>query len=206
MKHQLICNVCGRKFQEFVQMDTCLDCVKHPISTVTIRTGEALWQSVAPAAARCQDDGRKPGIHTIYNDPKAYCYPKIGLWIVGPARVGKTWLAYRCLRTFARIGLSIKVLKTAELNGATETVESLRDLKTVGALLVDDFDKALFNERNTQLLFAIIDARGEAGLRTIITANRQMMKVPELLPPALQRFSDSFVGRFQEQYKEVIYK
>ena len=117
-----------------------------------------MWQSVAPAAVECHDDGRNPGIHALYNDPKAFCASKVGLWIAGPSRVGKTWLAYRCLRTFARTGKSIKVLKAAELNGMTETAESLRELKSVGTLLVDDFDKTLFNERNTQLLFAIIDA------------------------------------------------
>ena len=104
--NKLICNVCGRKFQERVPMDTCRDCVKHPISPVTISTGEAMWQSIAPAAVKCHDDGRKPGIHAIYNDPKAFCASKVGLWIAGPSRVGKTWLAYRCLRTFARTGKS----------------------------------------------------------------------------------------------------
>jgi len=205
-KLKLTCSNCSARFLEWSKKELCWNCRPHQVGQATIANGEATWQSLAPAAVKCQDDLRKPDANRIFNDLAAFCSPKSGLFISGPSRAGKTWLAWRTLRVQARAGWTIAELRACDLHGPTESAERIRELKLVGTLLVDDIDKAVFNERNTQLLFSIIDSRVNSRLPTIITSNVRISGFADLIPPNMQRFAPSFIGRFNEQYKEIVFK
>lgn len=197
---KLTCVKCGGRFQYARQIPLCMACQPPPPSVIA--TGEANWQALAPESAKVQDDLRKPGANAIFNDFSGFCAPMRGLWITGPSRAGKTWLAWRVLRVQSRLGRSIACIKAVGFNHHMDT-ERLNEFKKCAVLLIDDIDKVLMHEKNIALLYEVIDCRVENHRQIIATSNTKMALWSQAIPGELSRFTTAFDGRLKENLKEV---
>ena len=198
---KLTCEKCGGKFQYARQIPLCMGCQPPPPSVIA--TGEANWQALAPASAKVQDDLRKPGANAVFNDFARFCAPKLGLWMTGPSRAGKTWLAWRVLRVQARLGKSIMCLKAVGFNYQSVDVEKLNEFKKCSVLLIDDIDKIFMSEKNIAMIYEVIDCRVENHKPIIVTSNTKMGIWSQALPGDMARFSAAFDGRLKEALKEI---
>jgi DNA replication protein DnaC len=113
-------------------------------------------------------------------------WEKRGLYLVGGAGVGKTYLAAtaawaRLLRVEEISWCSVAQLM-GNLNrafGDRERRDALSVLLGDGPLVLDDFDKVKPSEFGTQQIFTAIDSRVQAGVPLIVTANLRLGEVVE---------------------------
>lgn len=95
-------------------------------------------------------------------------------WLMGPEGVGKTYLARCVLNAALERGLSAAEVSAFELNRRAERFGLEALLKRwcgVDVLLLEDLDKARWDEDGIEYLWYILDRRSAAQRRLIITAN-----------------------------------
>lgn len=144
---------------------------------------EEKWQRVIKSAAV-----------SYAADPRGWFY------IGGQSGGGKTHLCLaickelarkRMFVTFCRWREDIWLLNDRSFENAEERMRRLGALKTAGTLFIDDFLKGQAGIPEKQIAFEIIDARYQAGRRTIISSEYSLQHVTE-------RFDEAIGGRLIE--------
>lgn len=109
-----------------------------------------------------------------------------GIWILGPAGVGKTHLAQGLGHEAVRRGYDVLLLKTGvllnHLNGGRADGSYERRLLNIlrpDVLILDDFGLKPMRPPGSEDLYEVIDGRYQRGA-TILTTNRDVSEWPEL--------------------------
>jgi len=110
------------------------------------------------------------------------------IWACGPPGVGKSWLSYCILNRTLNNGYMSMAISGPSLSALGRSYHSERDrvlnmTKHVQALLIDDIDKARWQEDGITLLWEVLDARQRSRKQTIITSNQ----APEEFIKALRK-------------------
>lgn len=116
-----------------------------------------------------------------------------GLFISGPVGTGKTHIAASIANELLNAGIqvicmtSIDLLAKIRATYKTETGnddEVIQTFKTAELLIIDDLGKEKATEWSTQTIYAIINARYESELPTIITTNYGLNELYKRLSPS----------------------
>ena len=97
------------------------------------------------------------------------------VWFYGPPGLGKTYMARCLLKRSAENGRSIAEVPAAKWLQKSpkweENTPFLAALKTVGVLLIEDVDKAIWTVEGINAFWELLDARYTANRRTFLTSN-----------------------------------
>ena len=118
---------------------------------------------------------------------------KNGLYIYGTVGTGKTHLAAAIANELLNDGIKVICMASVDLLAkirATYKTESgnddaiIQEFKTADLLIIDDLGKEKATEWSAQTIYAIINARYENELPTIITTNYGLSELVDRLAPA----------------------
>lgn len=144
-----------------------------------------------------------------------------GLFITGPKGTGKTHLAAAIANQLMQEGTAVicmtmidlldRIKKTYEQNrqygGETNEGNILSTYKSVPLLIIDDMGKEPATEWAVSKIYAIINARYEAYMPTIITTNYTDSELVRRLTPkdsADQTTADATIDRLREMCSAIV--
>jgi DNA replication protein DnaC len=219
------CKSCGKEFEDVgIQMmgrvrflaATCSEECDRRIAGKSSQSYElaqigTFWEPITPKALQMPDNGLSALKTAIARHPKQYLGDKTFLVLAGPCRTGKTWTAYQALKSACIDGKTISAIRAASFSAEVAldwdaAAKTLKDAQTVDYLLIDDFCKAIFSPRFTQLLFVLIDSRAAHGRKTIITLNVPLKDLFTIMQAAAPLYAEPILSRINESMSLQVIK
>lgn len=171
-----------------------------------------IWAQRAPQSAQNPDDGRSALNDSFHAGFPASLKVKRNLFLVGPCRSGKTYLAWRLLLSAMINGKSIQSINgerfSYTLRGFSADINAMIDeLAAVDVLLIDEFGKVDLAEKGiAKLLFSVINARTEAQKVTVFTANASLDKMQAIASEASPTMAEPIFTRLRESMEVLVMK
>lgn len=193
----LTCHTCGKHWiteipalfvEKYEKNSLCSVCGQaHKVKTEALEQSQVRayrlqqWKSLCPTAFQATvKEKLPPSALAIINKVMAWKHGPEGLFITGPARLGKTRLFYLLLeKLFVEDGLTNMEFTSAsrfalECNqrfGDHTGAEWMDRLHTCSLFAIDDLGKGRLTDRVENELFGILDYRSSWNLPVIATSN-----------------------------------
>ncbi len=129
----------------------------------------------------------------------------LGVLFYGSVGTGKTFLAHAIANALISQGVSVCVTSIPRilnaLQGCKDRQRALDELDSYSLLVIDDLGSERSSEYSREVVYSVIDQRGQAGLPLIVTSNLSIDEMKNPQDMQLQRIYDRVLDLCPIQFR-----